>query len=128
MATKKQKQAAEDRRAKMRTLATEIGNLSDAQRQALLDRAGTAHTITGHPLSIHNTLLLASQTEHLSVVGGFRQWKTAGRSVRKGEKGLGIWIPRKNSKPETAEAEEVDEVRFILGTVFDISQTDAVAA
>ncbi len=70
------------------------------------------------------------------MVGGFRQWKDKGRSVRKGEHGLMIWVPTgKGEKAEDgapvpaaeAGAEKEKRAGFIMGTVFDVTQTDSDA-
>ena len=67
------------------------------------------------------------------MVGGFNQWKDKGRSVKKGEHGLMIWIPsiRKGEQgsesPTTGDVDKV-EMRFTMGTVFDITQTEETAA
>jgi len=63
------------------------------------------------------------------MVGGFGQWLRAGRSVRKGESGLGIWVPiakGKAGEEEAGEGADGGRPRFLMGTVFDISQTDAL--
>ena len=43
--------------------------------------------------SPHNVLLITSQCPHARAVAGFHTWKTVGRTVRKGEKGLAILAP-----------------------------------
>jgi hypothetical protein len=63
------------------------------------------------------------------LVGGFQQWKAHGRSVRKGAHGLMIWIPTKGKdepdKPTPEDAEgAVRRSGFVMGTVFDVSQTE----
>src|SRR5262245_53593411 len=104
-------------------------------------------TIEGRELSIFNQCLLVNQLGTASIVGGFQQWKRAGRSVVKGERGLAIWIPtgRRAAGADESAAEPASgdvfslvdgepadgpgegqrgAVRgFVIGTVFDISQT-----
>ena len=61
------------------------------------------------------------------MVGGFRQWIKAGRAVRKGEHGMSILVPCMPGKDRADDdAAQNDSVRFIGGTVFDVSQTDAI--
>src|SRR5262245_46008722 len=91
----------------------------------------------GRAPSPFNTCLVLNQLLTASKVGGFRQWKDKGRSVKKGEHGLMIWVPTgKGEKtddgetvpvPETeagADGEKPKRAGFIMGTVFDVSQTE----
>jgi hypothetical protein len=89
------------RRQAFRQLAAKIAALSEAQRQEIVKRAGAVITCEGHALSFFNTCLLVHQREHVSVFGGYQQWKHAGRQVKKGEHGLQIWISIKGTKDET---------------------------
>ena len=127
-ATPEQMAKAEAKRAKLRELAQAIGDMNDAQRQAMAARA-RIRTIEGHELSPANQCLVLMQCDAATVVGGFRQWKKAGRSVRKGESALGIWTPSgrggAGEQPPAAAGEDTDNrPRFIFGNVFDITQTD----
>jgi hypothetical protein len=137
--TAEQKAKAAERRDRFRALAKAVAEMTDAERAALVDRCGAVVTIEGHPLSFFNNCLVLSQNPGASVVGGFAQWLRAGRAVRKGERGLGIWVPVGKSKgddalaagagEQTADADGNDGAgrpRFIMGTVFDIAQTDEV--
>lgn len=65
------------------------------------------------------------------MCAGFNKWKAEGRMVRKGEKGIKIFAPttRKvkdaEGKPEKdKDGEDKKEHRFVMVTVFDISQTE----
>jgi hypothetical protein len=137
--TAEQKAKAAERRERFRALAKTVAEMTNAERAALVDRCGAVVTIEGHPLSFFNTCLLLSQNPGASVVGGFAQWIKAGWAVRKGERGLGIWVPVGKSKGDgtpaaaaggqPADADGNDDTgrpRFIMGTVFDIAQTDEV--
>jgi hypothetical protein len=79
--------------------------------------------------------LVLTQFPTASMVGGFRQWQAHGRRVRKGERGLMIWVPtsaRYDGEaapvPQPADAApgegEGRRSGFVMGTVFDISQTE----
>lgn len=129
--TPEQKAKAEERRAQLRELADRVSKMSDSEKAAMLDRVGTVLTCEGHPLSLHNTLMLAYQADSVSMVGGYRQWQAVGRQVRKGEKSLGIWIP-KIKKDENKQEGEISnsDLRpfFIFGNVFDVSQTEPITA
>jgi hypothetical protein len=66
--------------------------MTEDQRAAIVAKIGAVPTCDGRALSEFNSALLIAQCPHVSMVGGFRQWLRNGRQVRKGEKGLGIWI------------------------------------
>ncbi len=127
-----QQAATNARRQAFRQLAAKIAALSEEQRQGIVSRVGAVMTCEGHALSFFNTCLLIHQRDTVSVVGGYQQWKRAGRQVRKEEHGMQIWIPIKGKKDdetpsvEELEADEEEKPAFIIGTVFDISQTDEV--
>src|SRR5581483_5212661 len=62
------------------------------------------------------------------MIAGYRRWREIGRQVRKGERGIKIFVPHKYRVPQE-EAEPDDRARFVLrgfgvGTVFDVPQTD----
>jgi len=118
-ATVEQKAAAKARRERMTGLARRISKMGEAERDALA-RSCSVVTIEGHGLSMHNQCMLALQIPSATVVGGFRQWKRAGRLVRKGEHGGAIWVPLGK---RTNGVVEGDVEHFALVTVFDVSQT-----
>lgn len=129
--TAEQKEKAAARRANIRAMCKQIAAMNDEQREALAARLPGLITIEGRPLSFHNHCMIAAQLAGASIVGGFRQWLKAGRAVRKGEHGATIWCPTGARKSEeTTDGAEVnadgDRPGFILGTVFDVSQTDAI--
>jgi len=127
-----------ERRLKLREFCRQVAALTDEQRVALAARMPIV-TCEGHPLSTFNQCMLALQAQRvLTVIGGFRQWKKAGRYVRQGEHSCGcIWVPmgKRNGSGDTEETEgetgngpsDTDEVTdFILVSVFDITQTEAI--
>ena len=124
--TPEQAERARARREKFKAYYKQVKALSEGDRERLASRV-QVHTIEGHGLSVHNQCLLALQCPACTIVGGFRQWKKAGRHVRKGESGHMIWIPRfrnKSDVPEGQERESMGVEGFIVGTVFDIGQTE----
>ena len=127
--TEAQIQAAKERRAKFTRLVQAVAKMTDEERQSIFEQLGTVPTCEGHALSIFNTCLLFSQAgPTISMVGGFQQWRRAGRQVRKGEHGYAIWVPIATGKQEPSDADDSDDkLHFILGTVFDISQTDPIS-
>jgi hypothetical protein len=136
--TPEQKAAAAERRARFTALANRVAEMSDDERAALVARVGAVVTCEGRELSVHNSCLVLTQLPAASMVGGFRQWQAHGRSVRKGEHGLMIWVPTNrtaDAEPNTSTTQpadapaEGDEKRagFVMVTVFDISQTETGA-
>lgn len=129
--TAEQKAKAEARRARFRDLAKSVAEMTDEQRQQIVDKFGAVVTCEGRVLSHFNTCLLFSQTDgKASMVGGFNQWKDKGRSVKKGEHGLMIWIPSMRGQTEAAVDAPTDSEAakpgFIMGTVFDVMQTEEI--
>src|SRR5215831_3796144 len=74
-----------------------------------------------HRYSWHNVCLIATQCPTATRVAGFQTWRTMGRFVRKGEKGIAILAPitgRQLADPDCADARTV--VGFRAAYVFDI--------
>lgn len=126
----------DERRAKFKALWKQVADTPELERIEMANRLGLV-TCEGHSLSPGNQYLIALQCPTASVMGGFRQWLKHGRCVRKGEHGAMIWVPtgsKSVNEPTTAKAEIVTadesngagDTRFIIGTVFDIGQTDAL--
>jgi hypothetical protein len=132
--TPEQKQKAAERRERFRVIAKQVAAMTPEERTALVMQAGAILTCEGRELSMVNSCLVLTQRPGASMVGGFRQWKDKGRSVRKGEHGLMIWIPVGRGKDDTPTAADLDagsegndaRPRFLMGTVFDVSQTEAI--
>lgn len=115
----------EERKEKIKKLRQALANLNEEQKQVLIDR-GCILTIEGRLLSATNTMLiyLQSNGNNPSVVGGYQQWKKAGKQVKKGEHGMMIFFPV-GKKDEDGDFQGNPE-RFFMGTVFDISQTELI--
>jgi hypothetical protein len=79
-----------------------------------------------HRYSFHNIMLILGQRPDASQVAGFQTWKTLGRFVKKGEKGITIIAPMvfKNREAEATEDGDKPVLRFRAVHVFDIAQTD----
>lgn len=132
VATPAQQEAAKLRRERFKGIVKQIAAM-DATQRAFLASKGVLATCEGRTLSPCNQMLIAMQCPDATIVGGFRQWKAQGRSVRKGEHGHMIWVPLLRGDSDTAsdtpqpsdmDGEATSErIRFIIGTVFDISQT-----
>lgn len=77
-----------------------------------------------HRYSFNNAILIAIQRPDATHVAGFRTWKQLGRSVIKGEKGIGIMAPMVYRKDDDA-GDDDDVIRgFKVVHVFDVNQTD----
>jgi hypothetical protein len=78
-----------------------------------------------HQYSWHNVCLIATQCPTATRVAGFRTWRSLGRYVRKGEKGIAILAPLLRRRDRELDD---DPSRVVMGFraayVFDIGQTD----
>lgn len=74
--------------------------------------------------SFANTVLITVQAPDATRVAGFHTWRSLGRHVRRGERGIRILAPIVRRADDTG----VDESRTVVGfrpvTVFDVAQTD----
>lgn len=141
--TPEQTAARDARRSKFRDLARKIKAMSDAERAALTARMPAIVTIEGRALSPINSILIGFQLPQASIVGGFRQWIKNGRAVMKGQHGAAIWVPtgakgddREDGTAgpgagdvrEESAGDDGGSCRFIMGTVFDVTQTNEIGA
>lgn len=115
------------RKEHIREVAKGLAKLSDEEKKELCKLVSVAN-VEGRTLSLNNTCLLAAQNPTVTIVGGFKQWIKQGRCVKKGEKALYIWFPvQKKDKAGNpvfvAATEDPLSPFFLLGAVFDISQT-----
>ncbi len=78
-----------------------------------------------HRYSLHNVCLILAQRPAATRVAGFHAWRTLGRFVRKGEKGIAILAPIVSRRSqETDEDKSRPVVGFRPAYVFDVEQTD----
>ncbi len=124
LSQEQKQQMKQDKKEKIIRIRKTLSEMSEEQRQAIADKLGIV-TVEGHLLTPHNQCFLVAQSEiNLTVIGGFQQWKKAGRIVRKGEHGFLILVPSKTNQEQNSEITSADEdVKFFSATVFDISQT-----
>lgn len=135
------KQYRSEKKNKIIALRKMLSQMPEDQRQAVAEKFGIV-TVEGHQLTPYNQCFLISQSNiNFSIVGGFQQWRKAGRTVKKGEHGFLILVPSKNR--ESSEKSPLDvpmgkeedqnidnfilddeDIRFYSATVFDISQTE----
>lgn len=97
---------------------------------AIMDSEGFARYLRClarfHAYSPNNVALILAQRPEATRVAGYRAWRSLGRHVRRGERGIRIVIPRRTrvaSEDEGADAPVV-VTGYGVGAVFDISQTD----
>jgi antirestriction protein ArdC len=107
-----------------------VGAIHDSETfRAYLDAQARFHSY-----SFGNVLLILAQKPDATSVAGYQTWKSLGRQVRRGEKGIRIIVPmrgRSAGSPTESGASDDEEVkpertivRFGTGSVFDISQTE----
>jgi hypothetical protein len=66
-----------------------------------------------HRYSFNNHLMIFCQRPDATVVAGFNRWKSLGRFVKKGEKGIAIFAPcRYKTKVETEDGDEKSCSRY----------------
>lgn len=113
-----------ERKQRIKELRTKLANLTPAEREKLTVR-GLIATVEGRALSFHNTMLVYLQSNGAAptVVGGYKQWRKAGKQVRRGEHGYIIWFP---VGEKTEDGDIIDAQTFYTATVFDISQVEAM--
>ncbi|MEW5844124.1 MAG: ArdC family protein [Bacteroidota bacterium] len=131
MLTQEQKtRSRKEKREKLIRIRKTLSEMSEEQRQAVANKFGIV-TVEGHLLTPHNQCFLVAQSEiNFTVVGGFQQWKKAGRVVRKGEHGFLILVPSKQKDKNEIDNYIADDedIKFYSATVFDISQTDLLVS
>ena len=78
-----------------------------------------------HRYSLNNVCLIVAQRPTATRVAGFHTWRSLGRFVRRGEKGIAILAPIvRRRREENQEDESHAVVGFRTAYVFDIEQTD----
>lgn len=78
--------------------------------------------------SVHNLLLIFKQYPQATFVAGYATWKSFGRHVKKGEKGIKILAPITQTQPVIDEITQLEKIETTVAfrrvSVFDISQTE----
>lgn len=107
-----------------------LANLAAALEQGKSDGLTAYLAAMGrfHRYSFGNVMLILTQKSDATRVAGFNTWKTLGRYVKKGEKGIVIIAPMlikaKEEKKDAGEDDRGAVLRFRGVYVFDVSQTD----
>ena len=125
--SRRKQQLRQEKKEKIIRIRKTLSEMSEENRQAIADKYGIV-TVEGHLLTPHNQCFIVAQSEiNFSIVGGFQQWKKAGRIVRKGEHGFLIFVPSKTKQENSEMISDDGNVHFFTATVFDISQTEVIA-
>lgn len=87
---------------------------------------------TFYQYSFQNKILIYIQNPKATRVASFNNWKKKGRAVKKGAKGMAIFVPifpkGKNPKyDDIDDSERSSPVFFKVGYVFDIADTEATS-
>jgi len=110
--------------AKLTEHITELAEETDAARlsEAMLEYLDLCSKF--HDYSPSNVWLIMLSCPQATHVAGFRKWKSMGRYVRKGERGIPILAPVivKDKDDDGEEKEQL--VGFKVVYVFDVSQTE----
>ena len=94
-----------------------IANLR-AGVEALKDQGITPPSNLLDSFSPNNALMIILQKPSATQCAGFHAWREAGRSVRKGAKGIAILVP--------LGVDDEDNPRFSWRYVFDITDTEEI--
>ena len=111
------------RRARIKELSAKLKALTPEQRQEIIAARGIINTIEGRVLSTPNTLMCYFQCDGMipTIVGGYQQWKRAGKQVKRGEHGMIIFFPCGGERDE--ETGDVSNPEYYSAAiVFDVSQ------
>lgn len=100
-----------------------VGQLESGMSEQLLSYLRTMSRF--HSYSFGNIMLIMGQRPGATRVAGFQTWKSLGRAVQKGEKGIAIIAPMIFRKEDSAKPDDEEKiVRYRVVHVFDISQTE----
>ena len=77
-----------------------------------------------HAYSPNNIWLILLARPDASHVAGFHKWKSMGRWVRKGEKGIPIFAPLIHKEIDENDREQRSLFGFKIVHVFDVQQTE----
>lgn len=130
--TDEQREADAKRKEGLRKLSKQISEMTENQKiefcHFLSSKVGGVPTCTGERvLSPFNSCFLFMQRQDVSIVGGYKQWQSQGRKVKKGAKAMAIWV-YVNGKVEsdvTSEENPMQNPHFVLrNCMFDITDTE----
>lgn len=115
----------EERKAEVETLCAQLESALEGLRETDTYKKYLTSMARFHNYSYKNTLLIVEQSPDASLVAGFTTWKSLGRHVKKGEKGIRILAPIvAGGKKKDEEKDEKRVIGYKSVAVFDVSQTD----
>ncbi len=120
--TPEERQARDESRRAQLDQALIDGVQSIAESESF--KAVLAANAKFHSYSANNAMLIWAQCPTAERVAGYTTWAKLRRQVRKGEKGIMIYAPRKVQKVDAATGQEKSHVFFGIEYVFDIAQTE----
>jgi DNA-binding helix-hairpin-helix protein with protein kinase domain len=115
------------RKEQIKTLAETVARMTEEEKQTYISKAGVVLKSDGTMLSLSNMMMAVLQNDRATMVAGYEQWKSLGRQVRAGEQSIKIFAPTLRTRTDD-QGEETTSTRFILVSVFDVSQTDEIEA
>lgn len=78
-----------------------------------------------HYSRVNRILIMLQTGGKATCVRSYKAWQKLGYNVKRGEKGISIWVPRFKKEKDENGKEIGEKVYFWTGTVFDVSQTTA---
>lgn len=102
----------------------ELAQATEATRQDALFQRYLDTCARFHQYSTNNIMLILLHDSEATQVAGFNTWKSLGRYVRKGEKGIPILAPIFRKHKEPGKEDETMLVGFRTVYVFDVTQTE----
>ena len=120
---KKPRFTANQLRAQLTQHIQELAQATDAARVSTVMQRYLDSCAKFHRYSLNNTMLIMMAMPEATRVAGFHRWKSMGRYVKRGEKGIPILAPI-FKKVNDGDEEEGELVAFKVVYVYDISQTE----
>ncbi len=118
------KNTANDLQLKIQKHLEELAKATEAAKKSEVMLNYLTFCARFHNYSASNIWLIMLAKPEASYVAGFHKWKSLGRWVRKGEKGIPILAPILVKGEEQDGLETQHLVGFKVVYVFDVSQTD----
>lgn len=137
-----QAETSEQQQQERQEKLSEAMSLLERGIEGILDSEGFANYLRTmarfHTYSFNNVALIVAQRPEATRVAGYKSWQALGRQVRKGEKGLIVFVPHRKRVREGLETDQQAQqaageqataqahtiTGFGLGRVFDIAQTE----
>lgn len=137
-----ERKRAEEKEEQLKSMIKEIGDNFEVQPELIAEAVAFGSQF--YQYSLRNTMLIYQQNPYSQYVQSFQKWKEMGASVKRGEHGMGIFVPVQTTYLKVGEdeyvqlryatkeqkealkkgdLESVNRTHFRIGTVFDISQT-----